>query len=201
MPFYFNDFCHVLLCCPHCVSEQVRNLLHVAAALKEHAAQVGDSQSTSFISSSRKTKKTNDLWDLEKCLQRCQSHSGVCRLVFDLGRCKNSVSAITLTFMLIGNPQSLIHIQREQWQQQRDFKESDFKLLPWKVCLFKEKLLCRIYSSHYFGHLWGWKPFKTKENISSFPTHSYYRGTVSLWRTTCRSWAWMTVYLKASQVQ
>lgn len=146
-------------------------------------------------------KKTNDFWDLEKCLQRCQSHSGVYRLVFDLGRCKNSVSAITLTFMLIGNPQSLIRIQREQRQQQRDFKESDFKLLPWKVCLFKEKLLCRIYSSHYFGHLWGWKPFKTKENISSFPTHSYYHGTVSLWRTTCRSWAWMTVYLKASQVQ
>lgn len=126
---------------------------------------------------------------------RCVSSS------FRLGRCKNSVSAITLTFMLIGNPQSLIRIQREQRQQQRDFKESDFKLLPWKVCLFKEKLLCRIYSSHYFGHLWGWKPFKTKENISSFPTHSYYRGTVSLWRTTCRSWAWMTVYLKASRVQ
>lgn len=126
---------------------------------------------------------------------RCVSSS------FRLGRCKNSVSAITLTFMLIGTPQSLIRIQREQRQQQRDFKESDFKLLPWKVCLFKEKLLCRIYSSHYFGHLWGWKPFKTKENISSFPTHSYYRGTVSLWRTTCRSWAWMTVYLKASRVQ
>lgn len=84
-------------------------------------------------------KKTNDLWDLEKCLQRCQSHSGVCRLVFDLGRCKNSVSAITLTFMLIGNPQSLICIQREQRQQQRDFKESDLKLLPWKVCVYSKK--------------------------------------------------------------
>lgn len=145
-------------------------------------------------------KKTNDLrfgkmFTTLPISFRCVSSS------FRLGRCKNSVSAITLTFMLIGNPQSLIRIQREQRQQQRDFKESDFKLLPWKVCLFKEKLLCRIYSSHYFGHLWGWKPFKTKENISSFPTHSYYRGTVSLWRTTCRSWAWMTVYLKASRVQ
>ncbi|KAL3968597.1 granzyme K [Sarotherodon galilaeus] len=47
-----------------CKFLQVRDLLHVAAALKEHAAQVGNSQSTSFISSSRKTKKQmiSEIW-------------------------------------------------------------------------------------------------------------------------------------------
>lgn len=54
----------VTFCCPRCVSDQVRDLLHVAAALKEHAAQVGDSQSTSFISSSHTSKKQmiSEIW-------------------------------------------------------------------------------------------------------------------------------------------
>ncbi|XP_025756859.1 uncharacterized protein si:ch73-242m19.1 isoform X3 [Oreochromis niloticus] len=69
-----------------CKFLQVRDLLHVAAALKEHAAQVGDSQSTSFISSSHKTKKQmiSEIWksvyNAANLIQETHSHSSTSRV-------------------------------------------------------------------------------------------------------------------------
>lgn len=144
MPFYFNDFCHVCYAvltvylsrsaiCSTWLQLSKNMLLKLATHNPHRSSQAAARQKNKW------SLRFGKMFTTLPISFRCVSSS------FRLGRCKNSVSAITLTFMLIGNPQSLIRIQREQRQQQRDFKESDFKLLPWKVFIQRKIALQNLF--------------------------------------------------------
>lgn len=85
-----------------CVSDQVPDLLHVAAALKDHAAHVGDSHSspTSSVSHSSKTKqqKISEIWT---SIYNAASSTQACIIQFSARRDGNNVFVFLCTAKIL----------------------------------------------------------------------------------------------------